>query len=248
MHDHDVHKSPLRIARVGGLLYLIIIAGGLFGEAFIRNKVIIPSDAEATAAHLKTPESLWRFGLAGEFFMLTCTVVLALILYVLLRPVNGDLALLAVFFNLISVAVEAGNELQLLAALSPLGNAAYLAAFTPEQLQAMTSLSLKAYGYGFGASLVFFGTECLVLGYLIFRSGYMPRLIGVLMSVAGLCYLTNSFVLYASPALSNMLFPAILIPSFFGELALCLWLLSKGVNMERWNARIGAGHVSPAEA
>lgn len=242
-----VESSPRHLARLGGVLYLVIIVGGLFGEALIRNRFIVPGDATATAANIRAMESLWRLGIAGELFMLSCTVALALILYVLLRPVSRDLALLAVFFNLVSIAVEATNELQLVAALFPLGNTGYLSGFEPEQLHALASLSLRSYSYGFGASLIFFGWECLVLGYLIDRSGYFPKAIGVLMQIAGVCYLTNSFALLVAPTVAARLFPAILVPAFVGEASLCLWLLVRGVNAERWRARAGAeGKLLPA--
>lgn len=247
MSEQQLEAPPQNLARVGGVLYLIIIVGGLFGEVFIRTRLIVAGDATATAANIRSMEALWRFGIALEFFMLTCTVVLALILFVLLRPVNRDLALLAIFFNLISVAVEAGNELQLAAALFPLENAGYLGAFEPEQLYTMVSLSLRLYGYGFGAGLIF-GCECLVIGYLLFRSDYFPRLLGVLMQIAGLCYLTNSFALILAPIFANQIFPAILLPAFVGEATLCLWLLVKGINVEKWKAQASANPMQSAAA
>lgn len=234
---HRFEASPRQLSRIGGALYLIIIVGGFYGEVFIRNGLIVAGDAAATAANIRSLESLWRFGVASEFFMLACAVPLGLILFILLRPVSRDLALLAVLFNLVSIAVEAVNEQQLLAALFRLGNAEYLTAFEPEQLHAMASLSLKSYSYGFGVSLIFFGCECLILGYLIFRSSYFPKAVGVLMQAAGLCYLINSFALILSPSLANRLFPAILLPALVGELSLCLWLLVKGVNLEKWKLR-----------
>ncbi len=240
MEEYEVGASPRVLPRIGGLLYLIIIVGGIFGEAFIRGRLIVSGDATATAANIRSLEALWRFGIASELFMLTCTVALTLIFYVLLRPISRDLALLAVFFNLVSVAFEAANELRLLEALLSLSNAEYLSAFEPEQLYAMASLSLTSYGYGFGVSLIFFGCECLVLGYLIFRSGYLPKVIGVLMQVAGLSYLTNSFALLLAPAVADQIFPAILLPAFVGEASLCLWLLVKGVNVEKWKPQAGA--------
>ncbi len=248
MKENQVEASPRVLSRIGGVLYLIIIVGGLLGEAFVRNRLIVPGDATATAANIRSLESLWRFGAAAEFFMLICTVSLTLILFVLLRLVSREFALLAIFFNLISIAVEAANELQLLAALSPLGNAEYLRAFEPEQLYALASLSLRSYGYGFGVSLIFFGCECLILGYLIFRSGYLPKAVGVLMQVAGLCYLTNSFALILAPTFASRIFPAILIPAFVGEASLCLWLLVKGVNMEKWKAQANAQSTRSAVA
>jgi hypothetical protein len=234
----NVETSPQAYARTGGVLYLIIIVVGLFGEAFVRDRLIVSGDATATAANIRSMESLWRFHIAAELFLLICAVALLLILFVLLRPVSRDLALLAAFFNLVSIGVEAAITLYLVEALFPLGSAGYLKAFTPEQLYAMASLLLKSHSYGFGMSLTFFGCFCLVIGYLIFRSTYLPRALGILMQIAGLSYLTNSFTLVLAPALANRLFPAILLPAFVGEASLCLWLLMKGVNVPKWQEQI----------
>ena len=234
METHEVEASPRALSRIGGALYLIIIVIGIFGEAFVRGRLIVSGDAAATAANIRPMESLWRFGIAAELFLLICAVALALIFFVLLRPVSRDLALLAAFFNLVSISLEAAYSLHLLAALFPLGNASYLEAFKPEQLDAMATLSVRSHGYGFGISLIFFGCFCLVIGYLIFRSSYLPKAIGVLMQIAGLSYLINSFALVLSPDFANRLYPAILIPAFIGEASLCLWLLVKGVNVDRW--------------
>jgi hypothetical protein len=167
-------------------------------------------------------------------------------LFVLLRPVSGDLALLAVFFNLVSIGLEATITLHLLEVLFPLGNTCYLKAFATEQLYAMASLSLKSHSYGFGLSLIFFGCFCLIIGYLIFRSGYLPKAVGVLMQIAGLSYLTNSFALVLAPTVANRLFPGILLPAFIGEASLCLWLLVKGVDVKKWEEKLGAWRVSGA--
>jgi hypothetical protein len=240
MTDRTVETSPQLYARIGGVLYLIIIVVGLFDEAFVRNRIIVSGNATATAANIRSLESLWRFGIAAEFFLLICAVALTLIFFVLLRPVSRDLALLAVFFNLVSVAIEAAVQLYLLGALFPLGKTEYLRAFEPEQLYALASLSVKSHSYGFGVALIFFGCVCLIDGYLIFRSGYFPKTIGVLMTIAGLSYLTNSFALILAPTFANRIFPAILVPAFVGEASLCLWLLVKGVNVPKWEERASA--------
>jgi Domain of unknown function (DUF4386) len=232
--------SPRALSRIGGVLYLIIIVIGLVGEAIVRGRIIVPGDASATAANLRAMESLWRFGIAAEFVLLICAVGLIAIFYVLLKPVSRELALLVVFFNLVSLAVEAVATLNLVAALLPLGDAGYLKAFQPEQLYAMASLAVRSHTYGFAAALLFFGAECVVLGYLIVRSGYMPKAIGVLMQIGGVCYLTNSFALFLAPTLAHRLFPAILVPAFVGELSLCLWLLLKGVDADKWKAQADA--------
>jgi uncharacterized protein DUF4386 len=240
----NLEASPQTYARTGGALYLIIIVLGLFGEVFVRNRLIVSGDASATAANIRSMESLWRFHIAAELFLLMCAVALLLILFVLLRPVNRDLALLAVFFNLISIGIEAAITMYLFGAFFPLGSAQYLRAFAPEQLYAMTSLALKSHSYGFGVSLIFFGCFCLVIGYLILRSGYIPKPIGFLMQIAGLSYLTNSFALVLAPTLANRLFAVILLPAFVGEASLCLWLLVKGVNVPKWQEQVSIGRFS----
>jgi hypothetical protein len=148
--------------------------------------------------------------------------------------------LLALLFNLVSITLEAAASLHLLTTLFPLANAHYLKVLDANQLRAMAYLSIRSWEYGFGVSLVFFGCVCLIVGYLIFRSGYLPRTVGVLMQIAGLSYLTNSFALILSPSLANRLYPAILLPALVGEGSLCLWLLLKGVNVSRWKARASA--------
>jgi Domain of unknown function (DUF4386) len=236
-----VEASPQTYARIGGVLYLIIIVAGILGEIFIRGRIVVSGDAAATAHNIMASQSLWRTGIAGDLIMHVCDVPLMLIFYVLLRPVNRNLALLAVLFNLIQTAVMVANEIVLLVPLFLLGDAKYLQSVDPHQLQALSYVSLKLNDYGFGVGLIYFGFECIILGYLIFRSGYLPRFLGVLMPLAGLCYLTNSFALLLAPAVAAKLFPAILLPAFVAETSFCLWLLVKGVNVPRWREAANAG-------
>lgn len=245
MHLLNAKRARL-VARVGGVLYLIIIILGALGEAVVRGSIVVPGNATATAANLRSMEWLWRLGVAGEVVLLTCAIALALILYVLLRPVSRDLALLAVFFNLVSIAIEGVGAVSLAAALLPMTGAAYVNAFTPEQLNVMALLSVRTHTAGFRIALIFFGVECVILGYLISRSGYMPRTIGVLMQIAGVCYVINSFALLLSPPLSSRLFPAILIPSLIAELSLALWLLVKGVRADNWDQYVALEGVREA--
>src|SRR5256885_2863085 len=204
MTTRTIEQSPQLYARIGGVLYLIIIVAGLFGEAFVRDRLIVSGDATATAANIRISELLWSVGIAANLFHLTCAVALTLIFFVMLRPVSRNLALLAAVIDLVSIAIEASSKQHLLAALFPLGKAGYLKAFEPEQLYALAYLSIKAHAYDFGVSLIFFGCACLVIGYLIFRSGYLPRVLGVLMQIAGLSYLTNSFALVLAPKFADL--------------------------------------------
>ena len=244
IHPLDARRARL-LARVGGILYLIIIVIGALGETVVRGRIVVSGDATATAANLRSMEWLWRLGVAGEIVLLSCAVALSVILYVLLRPVSRDLALAAVLFNLVCIAIEGVAALSLAAALFPLTNAAYLGAFSPEQLNAMAMLSIRSHTVGFGVALVFFGVECIIIGRLIARSGYMPKLIGVLMQIAGVCYAVNSFAVILSPPLASRLFPAILMPCLIAELSLALWLLIKGVREEKWNQPAHSGLASP---
>ena len=222
--------SPQIYARIGGALYLIIIAAGVFAEVFVRDRLIVASDAAVTAANITGHQMMFRLGIAADLATFVCAVPLTMILYVLLRPVSNRAALLMVMLNMVQDAIGGLNALNAYTPLQLLRGANYLKVFRPEQLQAMALLSLKAHSVGFGIALIFFGFSCMALGYLIFRCGFLPRVLGGLMAIAGACYLINSVALILSPPLASILFPSILVPAFVGELSLAVWLTVKGVN------------------
>jgi hypothetical protein len=231
MAIRSVEAAPKTYARAGGALYLLLIVFGVLAE-LIRTKLIAPGDAATTANHLTSMESLWRLGIGAELVGLLCAT--AMIYFVLFRPVSREINLLATFLRLVGITVQALAALNLVAALFPLGSAAYLEAFTPKQLDALATLAIRAHGHGFGLALLLFGSCFLFHGYLIFKSGFLPRALGVLIQIAGLAYLINSFALFLAPALADRLFPLILLPAFVGEASLCLWLLVKGVDETSW--------------
>jgi len=228
--------NPQVYARAGGVLYLIMIALGAFEELFIRNRIMVGGDAAATFANLRKMEMLWRTGIAMEMLLLIVAVALAMILYVLTRPVHKELALMALLFNVVAIAVEGAYSIQLVEALFPLGRSAYLTAFTPGQLQAMTALAMKTHVFGFGIALMLFGPFFLITGYLIFTSGYLPKPVGVLYQLAGLAYMFNSFVLVLAPQFAGQAFMIMAVPVLAGEMSFALWLLIKGVGIERWRS------------
>ena len=234
----SLELSPKTLARIGGALYVFIIVAGIFGEAFVRDALIVSGNAAATAANIAAHEGLWRLGIAGDLLMHVADLPLLVILYVLMRPVNRDLALLVVLFDAVQSAVLVASKMSLLTPLFALGDAGYLKAFTPEQLQAISYLSMRIDAHGFGFGLVFFGCGCLVLGWLIRRSTFLPWILGALIQLAGACYLVNSFALILAPSLASAMFPVILLPAFVAESLLALWLLIKGVDVPRWNARV----------
>ena len=163
------------------------------------------------------------------------------------RLASPGLAPLSAVFNVVQTAVLAANKLTLVVPLFLLNGTGTSASFSAEQLQALSYLAIKAHGHGFGIGLIFFGFACLVRGYLIYRSGYLPKLLGLLLVLAGLGYLVNSFALILAPALAAQLSPAVLVPAFVGELALSLWLIVKGVDRAQWG-RHGAPQRSADQA
>jgi hypothetical protein len=233
---------------VGGVLYLVMIALGIVQEFFIRGAITVGGDAAATFANLKTMEMLWRTGIAIDLVIVMISTVLSVILYVLTRPVHKELALLALVFYVIGLAMQGSYAIQLVEALFPLGRNTYLAAFTPGQLQAMTALAMKAHVFGFGIVLLLLGPFFLATGTLVFKSGYLPKAIGVLYQLAGLAYMFNGFVLVLAPRFAGQAFMIMAAPVLLGETSLALWLLIKGVRIERWRSLTSASAYDHASS
>jgi hypothetical protein len=221
-------------ARIAGALFLLSIVAGFFGEVYVPSKIIVSGDATATARNITTLSSLFRLGFASYLVEALCDVALALIFYVLLRPVQRNLALLAAFFGLVSTALYAVAELFYFAASIILGSTDALKSFSPDQLNALALLSLKVFGYGGGIFMVFYGVASALRGYLIFRSGYLPRFLGVLLGLAGLGFIMKSFALVLAPAYAS---DALLLPMFLAGVSLTVWFLVKGVDVPKWQAR-----------
>ena len=238
MTSRPPETSPQTYARVGGVLYLFIIVVALFGEVFVRDSLIVPRDPAATANNILGSETLFRVGLAGEMLTCACDVALAMILYVLLRPVNRNLALLAAFFRLTFVGIYGVAKLFEIAALAALGGADYLKAIAPRQLHDLAYVSLNVHSLGYGASLLFFGFCCVLFGYLIHQSGYLPRILGTLLVIGGVGYVIFSLAQMLAPAFAaKYLFPWIMLPAFAAELGLALWFTLKGVDIPKWKER-----------
>lgn len=221
-------------ARIAGFLYLIVIIGGLFAELMVRGQLVVNGDAAATARNIIAHQQLYRWGFAVEIFYCACNIPITLIFYKLFKIVNRDLTLMVVFFSITGTAVEAASLLAHFAPIILLGGGHQVSAFTTEQLQAWSYLSLQFFEKGFATALVFFGGYCICMGYMILRSTFLPRIIGFLLALQGLCYLLNSFSGFLSPALAAKIFPLLMV-SALGEISFCLWLLIMGVNADKWN-------------
>ena len=233
--------SPRRKARIAGVFYLLEMLTGAFAIIFVGGRLFVFGDAAATATNILAHESLLQLGFAANLIQFACYVAVTGLFYDLFKPVNKSLSLLAAFFSLVGCAIGAVSCLFEFAPLTVLGGAQYLNVFTLEQLQALSLMFLKLYGQLFNISFVFFGFYCLLIGYLIFRSTFLPRILGVLMAIAGLGWLT-----FLSPALTHALSPYILAAGL-GEVLLTLWLLVAGVNAERWKEQAGAAGESRSQ-
>jgi hypothetical protein len=232
------NQSPQLYARIAGALYLVLIVAGGWSEVFVRGTIIVAGDAAATAHNIAASPSLWRASIAADLVMHLCDVVVMTALYLLFKAVNRNLALSALLFNVVQTAVLVANKIMLVLPLLLLSDAAYLKAWTPQQLNALSYLCLRAHDHGFAIGLIFFGAVCLLEGHLIRRSGFLPRTLGFLMQAAGVCYLLNSFALLLAPWLASVLFPAVMLPPLIAESSLALWLLVKGVDQAKWDERV----------
>ena len=237
MMERIAAASPRDLARIAGGLYLIIIVGGFFAIGFVPAAIIVPGDAAATAHNILMHELLYRLGLAVHIIILMCNIPLAVIFYDLFKVVSRRLSLLVVFFTLVGTAVEGANVLNQFAPLMLLGGGHYLSVFTTEQLQALAYMPLDLQAIGYDIQQVIYAGYLLAAGYLVFRSTFLPRVIGVLLAIGGLCYLTYSFAAFLAPGFAANLVPYIQLPSGVAELSLCLWLLVMGVNVSRWEAQ-----------
>ncbi|MDP3635611.1 DUF4386 domain-containing protein [Phenylobacterium sp.] len=236
MTRRTFESHPNAYLRIAGVIYLLVIVFGGFSEGFVMSALIVSGDPAATARNITGSPVLWNLSLAGNLVIPLIAVPQMLIEYLLLRPVNRNLALLFLLLNAISLAVECVSKLFLLMVVPILGSSD--GAFDPQQIQALASVALIGHNLAFHITLIFFGAACLVSGYLIFRSGYLPRLLGLLVQAAGASYLIATFSRLFAPAFADQLTSAILLPALIGESAFCLWLLLKGVNLTAWRGRI----------
>lgn len=224
------HTAPVREARIAGLCYLLVIAGGVFAALFVREALFVPGDAAATARSIAANESLWRWGIAVHGMYLFLGATFGVILYRLFRPVHSTIALLALVFAVAPVAIEALLLAALHVPLAMSGEGTAYNALDEGQRQALGYLAVRVFLTGWSFSLLLFSGFCTLMGVLILGSKLIPRVIGALMLAAGISYFLNSLSAILSPQFHAALLPGILLPPFIGELSLALWLTIKGVS------------------
>lgn len=215
--------------RIAGFLWLVVIVAG--GWSFmVPFTMIVRSDAAATAANILASQHTYRLAFVANLIAGACYMGVTVALYDLLKPVNRTLSMLAAFFGVAGIAAGAAASVTHFAPLVLLGSSPYATAFTPSQLQALAYMSLRLQGEVSNTGMVFFGLQCLSVGYLIVISGFVPRILGVLLATGGLSYVTASVATFLSPELGALLAPYILPTGLLGEGSLCLWLIVKGAS------------------
>jgi len=233
MTNKERINSPQKIARVAAFVFLIIFFLGMSTELFIRPGIIVPGDAAATVKNIAASEALFRLSLVSDLIRQMFMMLLFLLLYKLLKPVNKNIASLMVIFALVCVPITMLNELNHFAALLLSSGADYLTAFKADQLNALVMFFLELRKYGTSIPQVF-SLWVLLLGYLVFKSGFLPRILGIFMMIGGLCYTVQAVLFFLFPNFDSMIFGLF---AFIGELIFYLWLLIKGINVKEWEKR-----------
>jgi hypothetical protein len=217
--------SPQTVARTAGLLYLLLLPLGIFGMAVSAN-LVVAGDAAATARTILTSESLFRLSIVSALAVQVVNVLVVLLLYKLLESVNRSMAALMVIFLLLGAPIAMLNELNQFAVLFLLSGAHSAA----DPSQALVPLFLNLHALGIQIAGIYWGLWLFPMGYLVFKSGFLPRILGVLLIIGCLGYLVDSFAAFLAPGLHVQVAQF----TFLGEVLLPLWLLVKGVNVERW--------------
>lgn len=226
--------KPRLVARTTGVLYLVLALVAPFAQIFVRSSLIVRDDAAATANNILASEQMYRLAIAADFVTVLCDVAIAYLLYRLLAPAGKGVAMLAAFFRLAMSAVMAVNIAFHTAPLLLLKDAPYWSAFTTEQLQALSMLSLRLHTVGYSVALMFFFAHCVLAGFLIARSTFLPQVFGLLLIVAGFSYAVDGMASLVFPNPSFSLFPYTMIAPALAEIGLTLWLLIFGVNADGW--------------
>lgn len=233
MTTSSTKPSPLIMARVAGFLYLIQAILGIFSLLYVSSRLIVPGDVAATVHNIMASESLFRLGIVSNILVPIVGIFYVLVLYKLLKPVSRDIAVLMVVLALLGVPIGVFNELTQLGVLQLLSGADYLTVFTAAQLQALAYLFVRLHSYGISLTFIFSGLWLFPLAYLVFKSGFLPKILGVLLLIGGLGYLIDVFAGFLFPG-SNLSIGQL---TGLSEIFFLLWLLIRGVNVEQWEKR-----------
>lgn len=222
--------NPNKTARVAGCLYLMLFPLGIFGIIYVPSSLIVLGDAATTASNIMANELLYRLSIVTALTLQIVYIFLALALYKLLNPVDKNNAVLMVILVLVAAPIAMLNELNHVAVLLVLSGSDFLTTFSLDQVRASVPLFLNLHEHGVFIAQIFWGLWLFPMGYLIFKSNFLPLALGILMIIGGFGYLVDSFVYFIFPDF-DVTFSEF---TFLGELLLPLWLMFKGVNHEQW--------------
>jgi hypothetical protein len=231
MNTQETTDSLKRTARIAGILTLVMAVIAPFGMVYVPSTLVVPGDATATANNIVASEGLLRLGIAANAVVFMIEIVLVVMLYVLLKPVSKTFSLVAAFARLAMTTVQGINLFNQFMALQLLGGAAFLNGFEPGQLHALALLFMNAFESVALIWGLFFALHLVVLGTLVFKSGYIPGVLGILLLVAALCYLVQGFGTILLPGYSQIWSTVGLVSMV--EVAFPLWLVIKGVRGQR---------------
>ncbi len=232
MKSLEVNPTSIqKLAKIAAGLYILITVLAIYTHFHVPGTLIVLGDATVTANNIAANPGLFKGGIFSELLILLSEVILSLILYVIFKPINKTISLISAVSRLAMTTIHGFNVINNIFVLILLSGASYLSVFEPEQLNALVMFFLEGYKYGFSLGIVFLGLHAVLLGYLIYISGYFPKVLGVLFGLASLGYIIDSF----SQILSTDYIPGqpfVAIPIALAEMAFPLWLLFKGVKME----------------
>ncbi|MFV1884153.1 MAG: DUF4386 domain-containing protein [Balneola sp.] len=220
-----------KLGRIAGILYLIIIVCGIFSEGFVRSTLVIPGDAQSTVGNIQNAELLFRFGFVSDLVMVTADIFIAIVFFQMLKPVHKSLSVTAMVFRFAQAFIIAINLLHHFAVILILNSKELNSVFTPDQLSGLTMFFLQTHNYGYLLSGVFFGVSCIILSYLIRHSAWFPSIFGVLIGLAGLLYVADSFTQFLFPELSLITELLVIAGALIAEVSFAIWLTVKGAVM-----------------
>lgn len=226
-------ETQKKYARIAGLLYLIIFITAGFAEGYVRSGLIVAGDAATTAQNILNAQGLFRLALAGDLITFISDAIVAVLLYLLLKEVNKPLAIIVMVLRVLAhPAIGSINLVNHLSALNILIDPVLAVSLGIDQVQQLAMQALIAHKTGYLIAGAFFGVQCALLGYLIYKSDLIPKVIGLLLMVAAVGYLIESFGGFLLPQYSELYSMIVAIPAIIAEGALCLWLLIKGIKTQ----------------
>jgi len=222
--------SKNKIARLAGLAYLVLVLTGLFNLVYVPSQLIVWGDAATTVSNILNSEFLFRLGIVVGVICFISFLILPFILYRLFESVNRTYAVAMVVLAVVSVPISIFNMINKVDVLTLLSGAQYLESFEIEQVHTQVMLLLKSYSNGIAVVQIFWGLWLFPFGYLAFKSGYLPRIFGILLMLGCFGYLIKFFRFFLFPTLD---IPYVGMPGSLGEIGICLWLLIMGVKGEQ---------------